>query len=88
MAALTKQLDETEMKIPTAIVMEELPAPRVTHILIRGVYDKLGETVLASTPASLPAMPADLPRNRLGLARWLVDPSNPLPARVTVNRLW
>ncbi len=88
LAALTKQIDESEMQIPTALVMDELPEPRVTHILMRGVYDKLGEVVQANTPAALPPMSPDLPRNRLGLARWLVDPANPLTARVTMNRLW
>ena len=44
--------------------------------------------MLAGTPAALPPMPEDLPRNRLGLAHWLVDESNPLMARVTVNRYW
>jgi hypothetical protein len=87
-AGLPKLINDTEMSIPTALVMEELAAPRVTHILLRGEYNKLGEVVLANTPASLPAMSADLPRNRLGLAKWLTDPENPLTARVTVNRLW
>ena len=87
-AALTKQLNDTEQQIPTTLVMEELPEPRVTHILIRGVYDQRGDIVTANTPASLPPMSFGLPRNRLGLARWLVDPANPLTARVTVNRLW
>jgi len=87
-ARLPKLINDTEMSIPTALVMEELPAPRVTYILLRGEYNKLGEAVLANTPATLPAMAADLPRNRLGLARWLTDPANPLTARVTVNRLW
>jgi hypothetical protein len=62
--------------------------PRETFILLRGAFDQLGEKVSANTPAVLPPMRGDLPRNRLGLAHWLVDPANPLPARVTVNRYW
>ncbi len=88
MTDLTKQINETELQIPTALVMEELPQPRETHILVRGAYNNKGDAVTANTPATLPPMAADLPRNRLGLARWLVDPANPLPARVMVNRLW
>src|SRR5205814_5503232 len=51
-------------------------------------YDKKGEKVTAATPAALPLLPPELPRNRLGLARWLVDPAHPLTARVAANRLW
>ena len=87
-AAVAKQVDERDLQIPTALVMQELPQPRKTYILMRGAYDKKGEEVVAATPGVLPGLPADLPRNRLGLARWLVDPRNPLPARVTVNRFW
>ncbi|MBS0264551.1 MAG: PSD1 domain-containing protein [Planctomycetes bacterium] len=87
-AGLTKQIDETDLQIPTTLVMEELPQPRVTRVLMRGDYTRPGDEVTANTPASLPPLAADLPRNRLGLARWLVDPANPLPARVTVNRFW
>ena len=86
--ALTKQIDEADLQIPTTLVMEELPLPRTTNILVRGAYNKLGDAVTADTPKPLPAMAAELPKNRLGLARWLVDPVNPLPARVTVNRFW
>ena len=86
--ALQKQISDTELQIPTTLVMEELPQPRPTFVLLRGAYDKPGEPVTAGTPASLPPLSPDLPRNRLGLARWLVDPANPLTARVTVNRYW
>ena len=77
-----------EATIPTALVMEELPKPRKTFILMRGDYTAPGEEVAADTPSMLPPMASDLPRNRLGLARWLVAPENPLTARVTVNRFW
>ena len=86
-AELTKTLTQIEKSIPVTMVMDEAK-PRDTFILLRGEFDKNGEKVAATTPAALPPMHADLPRNRLGLARWLVDPANPLPARVTVNRFW
>ena len=54
----------------------------------RGVKRFGGEKVTAGTPAALPPLPKDAPANRLGLAKWLVDPSHPLTARVTVNRYW
>jgi hypothetical protein len=88
LAAHTKARDEFEASIPTALVMVERPEPRPTHILIRGDYTSPGAEVTAGTPAILPGMAADLPPNRLGLARWLVAPDNPLPARVTANRIW
>ena len=62
--------------------------PRDTFVLLRGAYDKPGDKVTPAVPSFLPPMPADAPRNRLGLARWLVDPANPLTARVAVNRYW
>ncbi|NDC54871.1 MAG: DUF1553 domain-containing protein [Planctomycetia bacterium] len=68
--------------------MRELAEPKTAYVLQRGDYDKRGAAVEPDTPAVLPRFPADQPRNRLGLARWLVDPEHPLLARVTVNRLW
>ncbi len=70
------------------MVMQELPQPKPAYILKRGAYDMHGDEVHADTPKTLPTFPAAAPRNRLGLARWLLDPANPLTARVTVNRLW
>jgi hypothetical protein len=71
------------------LVMEEIPNREPhAHILIRGEYSDKGERVTANTPAALPPMPEGAPKNRLGLAMWLNDPSNPLPARVTMNRTW
>ncbi|MDQ6706271.1 MAG: DUF1549 domain-containing protein, partial [Acidobacteriota bacterium] len=73
---------------PTVMVMQESPQPRETHLLIRGAYERPGEKVSPGVPSVLPTLPAGVPNNRLGLAKWLVDPSNPLTARVTVNRFW
>jgi len=87
-ADLKKRIDETDLSIPITLVMEEMAEPRPTFVLVRGAYDKKGELVTASTPSHLPAFLSGQPTNRLGLARWLVDPGNPLTARVTVNRLW
>jgi hypothetical protein len=72
---------------PTVMVMQE-GLPRDTHLLIRGAYDRPGEKVSPGVPAVLPPLPEGAPNNRLGFAKWLVDPSNPLPARVTMNRFW
>jgi hypothetical protein len=62
--------------------------PRETHILDRGEYLKKKEVVKFAVPAFLPPLPKDAPANRLGLAKWLLMPENPLTARVAVNRLW
>lgn len=69
-------------------IMQELPYKRRTHVFERGSFLLKGEVVSAGMPASLPPMPEDAPRNRLGMAQWLVSPDNPLTARVTVNRFW
>jgi hypothetical protein len=71
-----------------AHVMNEKPGPATAHILDRGEYDKPKEPVTADTPEALPPFPEDLPRNRLGLAEWLLRAEHPLTARVTVNRFW
>ena len=74
--------------LPTTMVSAERMDPRPAHVQMRGAYDRLGDVVTANTPGALPAFPEDLPRDRLGLARWLVAPENPLTARVWVNRAW
>jgi hypothetical protein len=58
------------------------------HVLIRGQYTAKGDKVFPDTPAMLPPMPEGAPKDRMGLAMWLNDPKNPLPARVTMNRMW
>lgn len=74
--------------LPNLMVMEELAAPRPTFLLKRGAYDAPGEQVERGTPAVLPPLPAQAPRNRLGLAQWLVSDTHPLTARVAVNQFW
>ncbi|HMO64756.1 MAG TPA: DUF1553 domain-containing protein, partial [Verrucomicrobiota bacterium] len=54
----------------------------------RGAYDQPGDEVTPAVPEKIFPFAADLPRNRLGLARWLTDPRHPLTARVVVNHFW
>ena len=79
---------EIDKSIPTTLVARERDKPRETRMLMRGEYDKPGEVVTAGVPAFLPPLPQNAPTNRLGLARWLIDPGHPLMARVNVNRFW
>ncbi len=65
-----------------------MPKPRDCYVLVRGQYDKHGETVTAGLPAAFPPLPPGAPNNRLGLALWIASPNNPLTARVAVNRFW
>jgi hypothetical protein len=80
--------EEFRATLPKTLIMQEVAGGRPTRLLKRGQYDALGDVVQPDVPAVLPRLPADGPRNRLGLAKWLVSPSNPLTARVAVNRLW
>ncbi|GBC93269.1 hypothetical protein HRbin15_01759 [bacterium HR15] len=79
-----------EAQIPTTLVMEDNAQNGVlkAQIRIRGEFTNPGEEVEAGTPAVLHPFPPDYPRNRLGLAKWLVSRENPLTARVQVNRMW
>src|SRR5207244_6262177 len=73
------------------MVMEDMPKPRDTFMLLRGSYEKPMAKVTAAVPAALVAPVAHAPgspNHRLALARWLLSPENPLTARVTVNRIW
>jgi hypothetical protein len=85
---LERQRFVLESALPTVMVMQELPEPRPAYILKRGSYDARGERVDRGVPAVLPPLEKGWPNNRLGLARWIVSPNNPLTARVTVNRFW
>ena len=88
LAALEKEKADIEARSPIAYVMQEAPGPAKAYVLFRGEYDKRRDEVAPNTFAFLPPMPSELPKNRLGLAKWLVRPENPLVARVTVNRFW
>ncbi len=70
------------------MVMEDTEGIRKTHFLNRGSYDAPEEIVSFGTPKSIMPFDSELPKNRLGLAKWFVDENNPLTARVTVNRYW
>jgi hypothetical protein len=70
------------------MVMEEMAKPRPAFVLHRGQYDAPREQVQPATPESVLSFPDHLPKNRLGLSKWLFDAKNPLTARVTVNRYW
>jgi cytochrome c553 len=84
------QQEEAAMKTRGAIthVMSEKPEPAMAFVLNRGEYDRRKDKVAPEVPKALPAMSSDLPKNRLGLAKWLLRPEHPLTARVTVNRFW
>lgn len=87
-ARLKAESDGIRMRGTIAHVMNERAESPEAFLLIRGAYDKRGDKLAPVTPAVFPPMPADLPRNRLGFARWLMRPEHPLTARVTVNRFW
>ena len=84
-----KALAALGQAVPTAMIMGELSPARKTFVLSRGQYDQPSDVeVNAGLPAALGQWPASAPRNRLGLARWIVGAENPLTARVVVNRFW
>ena len=87
-----QRLVNLESEVQTVAVMEEMDSPRLTWVLDRGVYSaphtpqaEVGREVFSQI---LPRFPADAPRNRLGLAKWLTHPDHPLTSRVFVNRVW
>ncbi len=80
--------DELVTSVPQVLVMGEAPQPQPTHVLGRGVYNNPLEQVQPRGLESVMEWDESLPPNRLGLARWLFDPANPLTSRVFVNRIW
>jgi hypothetical protein len=88
---LNKKIDAVWHDWPypaTTLVLQQRPKPRVTHVFKRGDRSRPEEEVGPDTPAVLNPFPVDAPRNRLGLARWVVATNNPTTARTAVNRLW
>ena len=89
LASVDAELKTIEDRSETALIMEDRADTKpMANLLFRGLYDQPREALSANVPSVLPPMPASLPRNRLGLAEWMVEPSNPLTARVAVNRFW
>ncbi|MEC8895443.1 MAG: DUF1549 and DUF1553 domain-containing protein, partial [Planctomycetota bacterium] len=87
-AKIKKQLAEMEKSMPSSMVMEDRKSPRQAYVLERGQYTEKREKVSSAVPAWIAPPVKDAPANRLGLAQWLVQPSHPLTARVTINRFW
>jgi len=85
---LRRRWMELLQPISEIMVMEEMEQPRTTYAYRRGEYDQPMYEVHAATPEQLLPFPETYPQNRLGLAKWLFHPANPLTARVTVNRYW
>ena len=86
---LTAEQEAIKTRSPiTHIQQEKMDAKPMANILMRGAYDKVGEQVDAAVPAALGKLAPTAPKNRLGLAQWLVAAENPLTTRVTVNRMW
>ena len=85
---ITRELAALDKQVPRTLVMKQRAEPRPAHVLFRGKYDQPREPVEAGVPTVLGELPDSAPRDRLALARWLVDPDHPLTARVTVNRFW
>ncbi len=88
LAKAQAERDKFYATLPETMVMKEQPDERESFILKRGAYDAHGDKVARAVPSALPPIPESFPRNRLGLAQWLVDRYNPLTARATVNRWW
>ncbi|TWT35040.1 Planctomycete cytochrome C [Thalassoglobus neptunius] len=85
---LKAERDEVLSKSLTVMIMKDLPEPRETFILDRGLYDSPGKKVEHGVPAAILPLSKEVPRNRLSLAKWLTDPQHPLTSRVAVNRYW
>src|SRR6266576_3478541 len=87
-APLNEELDRLSKDGAITLVSEEGPGLPYADVLARGAFGARTERVRPGVPHFLPALPANAPLDRRGLAEWTVSASNPLTARVTVNRMW
>jgi hypothetical protein len=85
---LRQEKERVERSFPTVMVMAERPVRKDTFVLVRGAYDKPGEKVQPGVPAVLTSGSVPSVPDRLAFAKWLVNPQDPLIARVTMNRFW
>ncbi|MCE9605625.1 MAG: PSD1 and planctomycete cytochrome C domain-containing protein [Planctomycetia bacterium] len=89
LAELNAKHKQLKAKITTTLIVREMAKPRECYIHIRGDFLRKGTNVEPGTLAVLPPLSSEKPQaTRLDMARWLVDPKNPLTPRVTVNRIW
>jgi hypothetical protein len=88
--AIMREQNRVNASVPTVMIMDDLPKGRQTYVLARGQYDgpRMDQPVEPQVPEHIFPARSGQPGNRLGLARWLMDPGHPLTARVTVNRYW
>jgi hypothetical protein len=87
-APLNEELDRLSKDGAITLVSEDGPGLPYADVLARGAFGARTERVRPGVPHFLPALPPNAPLDRRGLAEWTVSPSNPLTARVTVNRMW
>jgi len=87
---LSGNIAELRKPVVNVMIMTDVPAMRETFVLARGDYASplKDRAVQPNVPAALPALPAGVTSNRLGLATWLIQPNHPLTSRVAVNRYW
>ncbi|MFC4722799.1 DUF1553 domain-containing protein [Geojedonia litorea] len=85
---LRKELGAILDSADQVMVMKDMKTPRKTYILEKGLYNQPGEEVEPGGINKVLPYSKDLPKNRLGLAKWLFDPNNALVPRVAINRYW
>ena len=89
--ALLAPIKEAEKELPEVVksmVLTKRAQPRETNLFTAGDFTRPAQLVTPGVPRVLNPLPAVENPTRLDLAKWIVDPANPLTARVTVNRMW